>query len=315
MTLSRRQFFGIAGGAAAYSLAPRSLFADPPSAPPPAHPDFTVGEFKRIFDPSIGEKEQWYVNDHTFIRAEDGQWHLFGITHAEPANPLDEKFFVHATAPDLLGPWTKREPMLQADSSKQETLVWAPYVLHHDGTYYMYYCAGGADHSKYQIHLATSKDLFHWERSAANPMVIDGFDARDPMVVRVNGQWIMYYCATDKPQGGDHHTVKCVVSKDLVHWTDPKEVFSSPIGGSFGGPTESPFLVERKGKYYLFMCNGGTVSCYISDSPFHWDIANCVGTITSHAVEIVVTPEGKWYASNCGWGHGGVDLAELTWKD
>src|SRR5579859_6885960 len=67
---------------------------------------FRVGRFHKIYDPSKGEKQKWYINDHTFIRAADGQWHLFGITHPEPANPLEEKFFAHATAPDLAGPWT-----------------------------------------------------------------------------------------------------------------------------------------------------------------------------------------------------------------
>ena len=43
-------------------------------------PPFRIG-FRRVFDPSVGEKEPWYINDHTFIRASDGTWHLFGITH------------------------------------------------------------------------------------------------------------------------------------------------------------------------------------------------------------------------------------------
>jgi hypothetical protein len=50
-----------------------------------------AGEFVRIYDPSVGEKEKWYINDHCFASGDDGQWHLFGITHAEPANPMDEK--------------------------------------------------------------------------------------------------------------------------------------------------------------------------------------------------------------------------------
>ena len=62
-----------------------------------------VGAFTRIYDPSIGEKRPWYINDHTFIRAVEGRWHLFGITHEEPANAQQEKFFAHATAPAVAG--------------------------------------------------------------------------------------------------------------------------------------------------------------------------------------------------------------------
>jgi arabinan endo-1,5-alpha-L-arabinosidase len=92
-----------------------------------------VGEFSKVYDPSIGEKQHWYINDHTFIRAEDGKWHLFGITHKEPANAQQEKFFAHATASDLMGPWTKQAPVMQVDEKVNETVVWAPYVLRHNG--------------------------------------------------------------------------------------------------------------------------------------------------------------------------------------
>ncbi len=121
-----------------------------------SNPLFRVGEFSKIYDPSVGEKQPWYINDHTFIRAEDGTWHLFGITHREPANAQQEKFFAHATAPDLMGPWKKQAPVLQADEKENETVVWAPYVLRHGGIYWMFYCAGGKDHTKFHI---PSRDL------------------------------------------------------------------------------------------------------------------------------------------------------------
>jgi arabinan endo-1,5-alpha-L-arabinosidase len=309
MNLSRRRFLGLTGAMSAYSLMPRSLFADA------ATPAFTVSDFKHIYDPSL-PNQQWYINDHTFIRAEDGTWHMFGITHAEPPDPLHENFFAHITATNLMGPWTKQEPVLPSDPKFGETLMWAPHVIRHDGLYYMYYCGGGDDHTKYRIDLATSKDLYKWERSAANPMVIDGFDARDPMVLQVDDHWLMYYCATSTPQGGNH-IVKALTSKDLLHWSDPQEVFRSPAVGSTGGPTESPFVVHRGGKYYLFVCGKDgykDTPAYVSDSPLHWDYANQVGEVPGHCVEIIETPEGKWYASEAGWGASGVYLAEMTWK-
>ena len=67
-----------------------------------------AGEFTRVYDPSVGEAERWYINDHTFFRDRDGTWHLIGITHAEPMSPHDEKHLAHATAPSLHGPWTKQ---------------------------------------------------------------------------------------------------------------------------------------------------------------------------------------------------------------
>ena len=88
---------------------------------------FRIG-FEHVFDPSVGEKEPWYLNDHCLIRANDGVWHLFGITHKEPADPDHESFLLHATAPVVKGPWKKQAPVMHIDPAFQETVVWAPHV-------------------------------------------------------------------------------------------------------------------------------------------------------------------------------------------
>ncbi len=78
-----------------------------PAGAAPAPPTVSAGTFIRVYDPSVGESTQWYYNDHTLIRdVVTGTWHVYAITHAEPANPLDEKNFGHATAPSPNGPWT-----------------------------------------------------------------------------------------------------------------------------------------------------------------------------------------------------------------
>jgi predicted GH43/DUF377 family glycosyl hydrolase len=306
----------LAGAVAATELAlPRRLRSQSKAAS--ANPAFHVGEFHKIYDPSTGEREPWYINDHTFVRAEDGQWHLFGITHQEPANPQQEKFFAHATAPELHGPWTKQAPVMQADERLGETVVWAPYILRNDKIYWLYYCAGGRDDTEYHIHLATSPDLWQWTRHPENPMVVDGYDARDPMVLPWGDQWLLFYTATSKPRGG-HHTVNAVTSRDLIHWGNKREVFRDPEKGTFGGPTESPFVVARNGKYYLFVCTNrgyNETAVYESDSPLHWERASLVGKFPAHAAEVIQTPDGKWFVSRAGWGQGGVYLAEFTWND
>jgi hypothetical protein len=85
---------GIAGSAVVVGLAaPWRWMANSTQSGGADRPNsvFRVSRFDKIYDPSIGEKERWYINDHTFIRAQNGQWHLFGITHREPANPYQEK--------------------------------------------------------------------------------------------------------------------------------------------------------------------------------------------------------------------------------
>ena len=278
------------------------------------------GEFVKIYDPSVGEKEKWYINDHCFIYGPDKTWNLFGITHKEPANPGDEDNFAHATAKKLLQkPWDK-QPFALTVAPKppwNEEHLWAPHVILHKGVYYMYYCAGDKNHTKYKIHLATSPDLKTWTRHPKNPMVVDGFDGRDPCVIRLKDKWVMYYTA-NRPAKKGNHVVIAVTSDDLINWKNPKVVFTHPIIGTYGGPTESPFVVARKGKYYLFICTNmpyDDSAVYVSDNPFHWDIKNKVGKFPAHAVEVIQDNDGKWYISRCGWGRGGVYLAPLTWKD
>lgn len=275
----------------------------------------TSGEFEQIYNPSLGETEQWYINDHCFIQDKDGLWHMFGITQTEPAKPLEEKFFAHATSKSLDNPqWEKQPHVLFTDKDWHESHVWAPHIIEHEGTYYMFYCAGGPSNDKYRIHLATSKDLWNWERHEANPMLIDGFDARDPMIINHEGLWIMYYTATSTPTGGNH-TVECVSSIDLIHWENKRRVFTHPQTGTFGGPTESPFVIKRNGKFYLTVCTNNPYNrseMYVSYTPFEWDIENVVGDFPTHASEIIFH-EGEYFISRAGWGEGGLYLAKLTW--
>jgi len=279
---------------------------------------FTVGDFAKIYDPSVGETGPWYINDHCFVMGADGVWHMYGITHAEPMNPLDEDNLAHAKARKLTQvPWQKQPFALSVEAKWKEEHLWAPHVIFHEGLYYMYYCAGAKDHTKYKIHLATSKDLKTWKRHKKNPMVTDGYDARDPFVIQIKDRWYMYYTATSERKGGNH-VVFCVSSTDLIHWQNKQTVFIDPKKGTYGGPTESPFIVRRGPWYYLFIGPRGGydgTDVFRSKDPFGWDAKDKVGHINSHAAEVIRDRDGKWYVSRCGWKRGGLYLAPLTWSD
>lgn len=276
------------------------------------------GKFTKIYDSSVGEKKAWYINDHCFVSDKNGTWHLFGITHEEPADPADEDNLAHAVASSLTqNPWQKQEFALSVDPNAGEEHLWAPHIIEIDDTYYMYYCAGDKDPSQYKIHLATSNDLYRWVRHPENPMIVDGIDARDPYLLKIDDMWIMYYTATSYPQGGNH-IVACQKSKDLIRWSDRQIVFTDPLEGAHGGPTESPTVIRRGDIYYLFIGPRGDYrgTCvYKSSDPFHWDIKDLAGKINAHAAEVVRDKQGNWYVSHCGWGQGGVYLAPLYWND
>ncbi|MDP1792783.1 MAG: family 43 glycosylhydrolase [Acidimicrobiales bacterium] len=295
-------------------------------------PSVVSGEFAHIYDPSVGEREQWYVNDHTFICDRDGRWHLIGITHPEPFKPFEEIDQCHATAPSLLGPWTKQPACLTADAAWGEKHLWAPHVIEHDGLYWMFFCGGSLEGGdRYRLHLATSEDCVTWTRHPDNPLVVDGFEARDPMVTRVGDRWVMYYTGNSEPHGGNH-CVLAAESDDLVHWSGRTIVYRDELVGTGGGGTESPFVVQRDGTWYLFIgpadigeamrrqavgekvqwaLSYSSTIVLASDDPLHFDRADEVGYITSHAAEVIVDEHGNDWISHCGWGQAGVYLAPL----
>jgi arabinan endo-1,5-alpha-L-arabinosidase len=307
------------------------LAAQPPASQPvnqsaaarlPSGTLVEAGPFVKIYDPSVGETGQWYINDHCFAYGPDGTWHMIGITGKEHQAPTAEIDLAHASAKTLLQqPWDKLPTALSraTETPWKEGHLWAPHIVLFEGVYYMYYCAGGP-HPAYKIHLATSTDLKTWTRHPQNPMVVDGFDARDPNVTRIGDQWVMYYTATSQPEKGDH-VVSCATSTDLLTWTRRGVVFNDMDGpdGTYGGATESPFVVQRGKYFYLFIGPRKGVydvtEVFVSLDPFHWNKQDRVGRIAAHAAEVVRDLDGKWYVSRCGWGRGGVYLAPLTWKD
>lgn len=181
----------------------------------------------------------------------------------------------------------------------------------------MFYCGGGEDPAASEINLATSTDLFTWTRRPEGTLFKDGVSARDPFVTKIGEDWVMYYCGNSEPEGGNH-VVLYRTSKDLQNWSERKIAYTDPLVGTGGGTTESPFVVQRQGRWFLFIGPRPSQEYYVgtdvfvSDDPFHFEINNRVGHINSHALE-VVSDDGVDYVTHCGWGQGGVYLAPLAW--
>lgn len=283
----------------------------------------TAGPFVRIYDPSPSPNLPWYINDHTIVRGPDSQWHLIGITHEEPLAPDEEREFAHATSPTLATPtWTRRAPSMVVDEASGERVLWAPYVLLVDGLYHMFYCAGG-EHEAFQIKHATSKDLWGWTRDQ-QPLFTDGVDARDPFVLRIGAQWVIYYTANSEPTGGNH-VVAYRTSDDLVHWSSRSIAYRDPTSGTIGGNTESPYVLARPEGYYLFIGPRGSSSdivgpsdkhydataVFFSHNPFHFESVP-MGLFPAHAAEIVEDLDGSLWITRSGWERGGVFIAPLT---
>ena len=255
--------------------------AAPPPPPTqtagPADPSATCtlveqGAMVHVFDTTSLAGGPYYVNDHTLVQGRDGAWHLFGIFHKEPMHDELEVDFVHAVAaePDPAR-WqagsfeAAAEPYriaLHADRSLGETHLWAPHVVPWEGRYMMVYQSGGADEDHASIRLAESEDLYRWTRVGRVPLFEDFCVARDPMLVRREGAWALYYTRCDSITGR-HSGVAYRLSHDLVHWSDARMALTLEHAPTMSnsGYTESPFVFERGGSYWL------SVSAY----PLAWD--------------------------------------------
>jgi len=286
-----------------------------------------TGKFTHIFDPNEtrrAEDTTWYTNDHTFVRGKDGVWHAYGIIGHHPVRPWggETKFF-HITAGSLRQEkWEDHDYALTAKEGV-ERVLWAPYVRQDKDQFYMFYNIGNMqkDAPNYaswgQLCMATSTDLNNWQRHPLNPLFSDPGHARDSYVMKYNGKYYYYYCRTYNEV--DHRSVVAVrTGPDMMHWSGPKVVHVEPYGLDWGGDTESPFVVQRKGLFYLFICraitNYNQTDVYWSADPENFPKENLVCTLPVHAAEVVYDEKEGWFISNTGWDKKGLYLAPLEWK-
>jgi beta-fructofuranosidase len=278
---------------------------------------YIAGEYRRVFRPA-GTR---YLNDHTLVRGPDGTWHVYGITHESTGEPQNERAFLHATAPSLLGPWTTRDDALVADAAFNERALWAPHVIERaTGAWSMYYCAGviAPETPDRCLRRADSTDLTHWTRAdVAHPP-----GGRDPFVLRDGARWLLYSVGVDADL---HGQIVASTSTDLVTWSDATAVIADPVPSLVWGNLESPFVARYGGAFYLFLTrtpyDGHTdyvrTVVFRSHDPtrFEW---RPVAELRAHAAEIVVQ-DGQYFITSAGWtaevgeANRGLLLAPLRW--
>jgi hypothetical protein len=283
------------------------------------------GAMLHVFDTTKLAGRSTYVNDHTLIQGPNGDWHLFGIFNEEPMRDDLEVDFVHAVAVEHdPARWVEgsfevaTEPYriaLHADRSLGELHAWAPHVVKWDSRYVMVYQAGGPDDDHASIRLAESDDLYQWTRIGSVPLFEDFCVARDPMLVRREGAWALYYTRCDSVTGR-HSGVAYRLSHDLVHWSDARMALSleqsPPMANS--AYTESPFVFERGGSYWL------SVSAY----PLAWDATLLYRStvpssfpdvpytrLRARAAEWVFGPRGELWLTHAGPGQHGVWMSKV----
>ena len=228
-----------------------------------------------VIDRKVGEfsREGEYVKDYYVFREGD-TYHLFYNvgTAAEVQNweqPGNEKAFGHATSKDLKT-WEHHPRILEAVPGTWEgEVVSAPSIIKHDDTYYLFY-TGFDDrvHGKQSIGLATSKDLFNWERHPGNPVYeappwtarneSGWLDCRDAHVIKYGDEFLLFTMVTTAEGKG---AIAVASSSDLVKWAD-----LGPAVVTFTTP-ESPRVFEHDGTYYMFASSGHGKELYKASNP------------------------------------------------
>ncbi|MBA4166030.1 MAG: hypothetical protein H0X41_00525 [Chitinophagaceae bacterium] len=294
------------------------------------------GPWRHIYNPNDRRKPidsmLWYTNDHSFVYGSDRQWHCYGIigwgkftnqqaTDNDVSPWTRETNLFHISAKnldDLI--WPEHDYAMTVDKGV-ERVLWAPYVLKDTNKYVMFYNTGSlfANADQYasfgSLRKATSADMFHWKKYALNPLFSDPGHSRDSYVMKYNHLWYYYYCRV-KNELDSTSCVAVRTSPDGDNWSGPAIAHEEPPFGHWGGNTESPFVVQYKGLFYLFICYSSDYNktlVYWSNDPLHFPKENLVTTIAAHAVEIMQDKD-RWFISNTGWDKDGLYLAKMIWE-
>lgn len=192
--------------------------------------------------------------------------------------------------------WERMGTSLAAERSQDEEYIWAPHVFAEHGTFSLFYTQVNPNIAQ-SIALATSTnpaDPDSWQKHGivfqpqhegmVYPWPHAWADARDPMVLKYEDTYYMYYTGQDKTGG----IVGLASASNLQGpWSDQGAIFKTPAGVM----PESPFVFCRQGTCYLFY-NLATIGGG-GDGP-HWRWAP--------------TPTGPWQdpvALAPGWAHDG----------
>lgn len=282
-------------------------------------------------DPAVYETPFQFVKDFSLVYGPDKRWHIFSIsgnfvgTH-EWREPGQERTFSHGSSADLKT-WTHHAPVLSitdetypdGNGRYADRNIWAPHVIAHEGTYYMFYTSVN-EHVSQSVSLATSTDLFNWREHEKNPVFTledvdwalwrrDGWaDCRDPMVLKADDGFYLYVTATAKEADADGNrgVVAVARSSDLVSWSTGTIALRTPL------PPESP-QVWKQGELYCMLTSSNGAGSFISEHPVHgWRTAKFPRP-NIPAVEKYVETSGS-YAEEVALSPATPIMGSLTWR-
>jgi hypothetical protein len=263
----------------------------------------------------------FYLKDFCLLH-EGGVWHLYHIAGTPGVScclPGNEVFFGHATTRDFVT-WETHEPCFFIDvRGWDHGHVFAPFVISRGGVHWMFYTGVATDNTQ-RIGLATSRDLFHWERADSRPVIrpedygwafcptTGGAACRDAHVIEHDGKFQMYYTAVTKDGRG---CVARASSSDLRSWRD------EGVAYVFSGWNQCESSnVQRVGEKWRLFFGGHHAWSYVdSDNPFRWpDVARTKIRDDITGMEVIARRGDRWLVAYFGLRYYRLLVGVLDWS-
>jgi sucrose-6-phosphate hydrolase SacC (GH32 family) len=222
------------------------------------------------------------------ITREDSLYHIFYHTiHTETPHASYGDTIWHATSSNLKQ-WTIEGPVLIVGQNEFDAgALWAPDVFYNQADQKWMLAYTACDNQMNQrIAMASSPDLYTWEKDPGNPLVEpdpelytydpDGWwsNFRDPYIFENGGTYHLIVTAKQwlgEPTGIIYHAI----SMDLQNWVDIGPMFVHD-GVDRWRVLESPQYKVLDDRYYLFFgeYDTGGISVIGADLPGNWTMAD-----------------------------------------
>jgi GH43 family beta-xylosidase len=210
-----------------------------------------------------------YFADPFVLRLDDGSYCAYGT--GAPNEGGAERFLV-LRSPDLAA-WESAGHALVVPSGLRGAAFWAPEVAYRDGSFHLYYSAGGAEGEEHRIRVARAArasgpfEDVGIEVVAGEPFSIDASPFRDPRT----GRWYLFFVKDffDARVGSgiavaeladDMHGI--VGTPRAVHRASADwQIFARDrdwYGRRWDAwhTVEGPYVVYRRDRYWLFYSGG-----------------------------------------------------------
>jgi beta-xylosidase len=211
-----------------------------------------------------------YFADPFVLRLADGSYCAYGTP--EPDGAARDTRFLVLTSPDLVG-WRQAGYALMVPPSLRGCALWAPEVAERDGTYQLYYSAGGDEGEGHRIRVARAGRPMGPFEDAGGEVVpgeafsIDPSPFRDPRT----GRWYLFFVKDFFDERIGSGIAVAALADDMARIVDPArpvcraradwQVFARDrewYGRRWDvwHTVEAPFVVYRRGRYWLFYSGG-----------------------------------------------------------